>query len=106
MKRAVTLGPRSVSRPAGVRAWWAGIALSGALAAAGIAAASLPWARHLGLSALTLAIIFGIIAGNTFFSAIAPFSAAGVDFSRNTLLRAGVILYGFRITFSQLADVG
>ena len=106
MKRAVTLGPRSVSRPPGVRAWWAGIALSGALAAAGIAAASLPWARHLGLSALTLAIIFGIIAGNTFFSAIAPFSAAGVDFSRNTLLRAGVILYGFRITFSQLADVG
>jgi len=106
MKRAVTLAPRSVSRPPGVRAWWVGIALSGALAAAGIAAASLSWARNLGLSALTLAIVFGIIAGNTFFPAIAPFSAAGVDFSRNTLLRAGVILYGFRITFSQLADVG
>jgi uncharacterized integral membrane protein (TIGR00698 family) len=29
-----------------------------------------------------------------------------VDFSRNTLLRAGIILYGFRITFQQIADIG
>jgi uncharacterized integral membrane protein (TIGR00698 family) len=88
------------------RSWLAGIALTGALAAAGIFAAELPWARHLGLSALTLAIVFGIVASNTFFPRIAHATAEGVDFSKTTLLRTGVMLYGFRITFGQLADVG
>ncbi|HEX4583926.1 MAG TPA: YeiH family protein [Burkholderiaceae bacterium] len=106
MSHAATAAPRSAAGDPGNQSWWAGIALAGAVAAAAIAAAHLTWAHRLGLSALTLAIIFGIIAGNTFFPAIAPGTAAGVDFSRNTLLRAGVILYGFRITFGQLAEVG
>lgn len=87
-------------------AWWLGVALAGTLAAAGMAAAQLQWAQHLGLSALTLAIVFGIAAGNTFFPAIATRTVAGVDFSKNTLLRAGIVLYGFRITFQQIADIG
>lgn len=87
-------------------AWWFGIMLAGALAAAASAAAQLPWVQHMGLSALTLAIVFGIVAGNTFFKVIAPQTATGVDFSKNTLLRAGIILYGFRITFQQIAGVG
>jgi len=59
-----------------------------------------------GLSALTLAIVFGIVAGNTFFPRIAAQTAAGVDFSKSTLLRAGIILFGLRITFQQIAAVG
>ena len=86
--------------------WWLGCALVGAIAAAGVGAAQLPWARHLGLSALTLAIVLGMLAGNTVFPAIARHTATGVDFSRNTLLRAGVILYGLRITFQQIGHVG
>lgn len=86
--------------------WWAGLALVASLAAASIAAAQMPWAQHLGLSALTLGIVLGIIAGNTFFPFIGQSIAPGVDFSKNTLLRAGVVLYGFRITFAQLASVG
>jgi|SRR5882762_8900016 len=106
MNHAVMAAPRCASRHLGGRSWWPGIALAGAVAGAGIAAAQLPSAQHLSLSALTLAIIFGIVAGNTFFPAIAPATAAGVDFCKNTLLRAGIILYGFRITFGQLAEVG
>jgi uncharacterized integral membrane protein (TIGR00698 family) len=87
-------------------AWWLGCLLVGALSACGVVAAQTPWARHLGLSALTLAIVLGMIAGNTFFPAIARHTASGVDFSRNTLLRAGVVLYGLRITFQQIAHVG
>ncbi len=88
------------------RAWWLGIALAGAIAAAALAAARLPWIVHLGLSSLTLSIVIGIVAGNTFFKMIAPYTATGVDFSKSMLLRAGIILYGFRITFQQIAGVG
>lgn len=83
-----------------------GLLLSGAIAATGLLLAPAHWAQHAGLSALTLAIIGGILAGNTLFPAIAVRCSAGVDLSKSTLLRAGIILYGFRITFQQIAAVG
>jgi uncharacterized integral membrane protein (TIGR00698 family) len=106
MDQATTVALQSPPVGAKARSWVAGIALSGAVAGAGMAAASMPWARNLGLSALTLAIIFGMIAGNTIFPAIAPATESGVDFAKNKLLRAGIVLYGFRITFGQVAAVG
>ena len=96
-----TSAPKSASS-----AWWLGLGLAGALAAVGMTLAEQPWVQHVGLSALSLAVIFGMVAGNTFFPAIAPRVAAGVDFSRTTLLRAGIVLYGFRITFQQISSVG
>jgi uncharacterized integral membrane protein (TIGR00698 family) len=83
-----------------------GLLLAGAIAALALLAAQSPWAQHAGLSALTLAIIGGILAGNTLFPSIAIRCAAGVDLSKSSLLRAGIILYGFRITFQQIAAVG
>ena len=68
--------------------------------------ASLPAVQHTGLSSLTIAIVLGMALGNTVFPKIAHTCAPGVDFSRSTLLRLGVILYGFRITFLQIAGVG
>jgi len=88
------------------RAGWLGLALAGAIAAGGIVAARMPSVQHYGLSALTLAIVWGIVAGNTFFPAIAEHTAAGVDFSKSTLLRAGIVLFGLRITFQQIEAVG
>lgn len=88
------------------RGGWLGVTLAGAIAAGGMLAARLPVAQHYGLSALTLAIVCGIVAGNTFFPTIAGRTAAGVDFSRSTLLRAGIVLFGLRITFQQIAAVG
>lgn len=87
-------------------AWWLGILLVGALAFAALQAASLPGIQRWGLSALTLAIVFGMLVGNTVFSHFAVRTAAGVDFSKNILLRAAIVLYGFRITFQQIAGVG
>lgn len=92
--------------PLRTRAGWLGLALAGAIATAGILAAHLPVAQHYGVSALTLAIVCGIVAGNTFFPAIAEHTTAGVDFSKSTLLRAGIILFGLRITFQQIEAVG
>ncbi|MFZ6644304.1 YeiH family protein [Undibacterium sp. TJN25] len=80
--------------------------LAASIAWLGILAADHPLARQFGLSALSLAIIFGIFIGNSVFSRFAAQAANGVDFSKNTLLRAGIVLYGFRITFQQIAAVG
>jgi uncharacterized integral membrane protein (TIGR00698 family) len=63
-------------------------------------------AQRLGFSALTLTILLGIIAGNTFFPSIATHTASGVDFSKSRLLRIGIVLYGTRITFQQIAAIG
>lgn len=98
--------PQSPVHPLRTASGWLGLALSGLIAAGGIVASGTPWAQHLGLSALTLAIVFGIVAGNTFFPAIAARTATGVDFSKSTLLRTGIVLFGLRITFQQIAAVG
>jgi uncharacterized integral membrane protein (TIGR00698 family) len=71
-----------------------------------ISAAGMPAVQHLGLSALTLAIVFGMVAGNTFFPRVAARTASGVNFSKSTLLRLGIILFGLRITFRDIAAVG
>jgi uncharacterized integral membrane protein (TIGR00698 family) len=95
-----------VARTLKTPSWWLGLALSAALAALGISAAGMPAVRHYGLSALTLAIVLGIVAGNTFFPRVAARTAAGVDFSKSTLLRIGIVLFGLRITFQDIAAVG
>ena len=92
--------------PLRTRAGWLGLFLAGAIAVAGLIAAEAPLAQHYGLSALTLAIVFGMVAGNTFFPRIAAQTSGGVDFSKSTLLRAGIILFGLRITFQEIAAVG
>lgn len=84
----------------------AGLVLTALLAAAGTLLAQLPAVQQAGLSALTLAIVLGMVAGNTFFPALAVRCGAGVDFSKNMLLRAGIILFGFRITFQDIAHIG
>jgi uncharacterized integral membrane protein (TIGR00698 family) len=86
--------------------WWLGLGLSAALAVLAIAAAGLSAVQHFGVSALTLAIVLGIVAGNTFFPPVAERTASGVDFSKRTVLRIGIVLFGLRITFRDIAAVG
>jgi uncharacterized integral membrane protein (TIGR00698 family) len=76
------------------------------IAALAIWGAGIPAVQGLGISALTLAIVLGIALGNTVFPRLAPFSAEGIDFAKTRLLRLGIILYGFRITFQDIAHIG
>ena len=85
---------------------WPGLALAAAVAAGAMLAARLPALQALGMGALTLAIVFGIALGNSVFPAIAARSGAGVDYTKGMLLRAGIVLYGFRVTFQDIAGVG
>ena len=83
-----------------------GLVLAGAITAVAMWAGNIAWVENLGFGALTLAIIFGIILGNTIYPSIETPCAVGVHISKQKLLRLGIILYGFRLTFQQIADVG
>lgn len=83
-----------------------GLALSAVLAVAGIELGKIGWFPAHGLSALTIAIVLGMLVGNTFYSRIAAHSGAGVNFSKQTLLRAGVVLFGLRLTLQDIGHVG
>lgn len=83
-----------------------GVALSGALAAAGIALGRVTWLTDHGFSALTLAIVLGIVVGNTVYGRVAAVSGSGVSFSKQSLLRLGVVLYGLRLTVQDIGHVG
>lgn len=62
--------------------------------------------KLLGLSSLTLAILIGMVLGNTLYPKLAQPLAAGVTFSKAQILRLAIVLYGFKITISQVASVG
>jgi uncharacterized integral membrane protein (TIGR00698 family) len=76
------------------------------LAAVAIRLGTTGWLPAHGMTALTVAIVLGILLGNTVYPFIAASSGAGVIFSKQTLLRAGVILYGLRLTLHDIGQVG
>ncbi len=105
----VPSGGRHPHRPADLRVWIdriPGLVLAGALGLAALKLAEAGWLRAHGISALTVAIVLGMIVGNTVYRRFAQVAAGGVTFSTQWLLRAGIILYGLRLTFQNIADVG
>ncbi len=83
-----------------------GIGLSALLALAAMAASALAAAAGIEVSALTLAIVLGMLVGNLAAARIPAGCTPGIAFSQRMLLRAGVVLYGLRISFQQIAAVG
>ncbi len=98
---ATTLEP-----PRSTHAILPGLLLTATIAALSIWLGTLPWMQSHGISALTLAIGIGIVLGNSIYRRIAPRTATGVGFSKSTLLRAGIILYGLRLTLQDIGQVG
>ena len=83
-----------------------GLLLTAALAAAANWLAQQPLIAGLGLGSLTLAIMLGIVVGNSVCSPLSSHCDSGVALAKQKLLRLGIILFGFRITLQQIADVG
>jgi uncharacterized integral membrane protein (TIGR00698 family) len=69
-------------------------------------AAALPLFSKLQISALTLAIVAGMILGNTIGPKLLERISPGVRFSQQKLLRWGIVLYGLRLTLQDLARLG
>lgn len=66
--------------------------------------AQLPAISHAGISSLVVAIIAGILIGNSWHH---PASwTPGIQFAAKRVLRTAIILYGFRVTFQEIASVG
>ena len=62
--------------------------------------------RIIGLSSLTLAILFGMILGNTLYPNFSEQLSDGVNFAKGQILRLAIIFYGFKLTLTQVASVG
>lgn len=67
---------------------------------------SLSFCKTYQLSPLVICIVLGMLIGNLFHRSIPEGCQSGIRFSQQKLLRLGVILYGFFITFQQIAAVG
>ena len=66
----------------------------------------LGFCEKINLNSLTLAIIIGMVFGNLLMKFIPRKLRYGIKFSGKKILRLGIILYGFRITFQQIIQVG
>jgi uncharacterized integral membrane protein (TIGR00698 family) len=94
---------RSVPRPL---LWLPGLAASAVIGLVSILLGELPFLQTHGLSALIVAILLGIVLGNTVYPRVAAQCGPGVALSKQTLLRLGIMLYGFRLTFHDVGAVG
>lgn len=83
-----------------------GLALTLLISALAMVLAGQPWAQQWGLSALTLAIALGLLLGHTAYPALRGLAEPGVDWSKQKLLRLGIVLFGLRLSFQDIAAVG
>ena len=102
----MTTATRSFPLPAAPLRAAPGLLLAGAVAAAATAVARLPWLQANGISVLTLAIVIGLVAGNALPGPALAASADGLNLAKQRLLRAGIVLYGLRLTFQDIGHVG
>ena len=68
--------------------------------------ASLGPIKALGLSPLVIGIVIGIFYANTLHNQTPAEWQGGITFSAKKILRFAIVLYGFRITFQEIAAVG
>ncbi|MFK5881665.1 MAG: YeiH family protein [Sulfurospirillum sp.] len=62
--------------------------------------------KHLAISPLIIGIVLGIVYANTLRNKLPGEWVPGIIFSTKILLRAGIIFYGFRLTFQSIEAVG
>jgi len=67
---------------------------------------TLPAINSLGLSPLVIGILMGMLYANTLQHKTPIAWRAGITFTAKKILRFAIVLYGFRITFQQIAEVG
>lgn len=83
-----------------------GLLLTSAFALVAMHLGRLPWFQAHGLGALTIAIALGMLLGNTVYARFAAPTLPGVAFAKQRLLRLGIILFGLRLTFQDIGQVG
>ncbi len=64
------------------------------------------WIRTLNFSPLIVGIILGMLYANSLRNHLPETWVPGIKFCSKQLLRLGIILYGFRLTFQQVMEIG
>lgn len=83
-----------------------GLAVALALGLMALAATQMPQLAQWQLSALTVAIVLGMLLGNLARPGTLSPLRIGMHVSQRQLLRAGVVLYGLRLSFQDVAAIG
>ena len=83
-----------------------GVLFVGVFALIATLIAEVDFFRNLAISPLIIGIVLGIIYANTLKHKLPATWQKGIDFSTKYVLRFGIILYGFRLTFQNLQEVG
>lgn len=83
-----------------------GIIFVALVAASATYIADLGPVKALGISPLVVGIVIGIFYANTLHNHFPAEWESGIVFSGKKILRFAIVIYGFRITFQQIAEVG
>lgn len=68
--------------------------------------AEIPFVKSLSFSPLIVGIILGMLYANSLRNKLPETWVPGIKFCTKQILRAGIVLYGFRLTLTQVAAVG
>lgn len=68
--------------------------------------AEVPFVKSLSLSPLIVGIILGMLYANSLRNRLPETWVPGIKFCTKQILRAGIVLYGFRLTLNEVAAVG
>lgn len=83
-----------------------GVFLCACFALGALLMAQQSWMQQHGLSALSIAMLAGICLGNSLFRQHAAQFGKGIQFSRQELLRSGIVLYGLRLSLQDITHIG
>lgn len=83
-----------------------GILLIALFACAAFYIGDMSWVKALSLSPMVVGIILGMLYANSLRNNLPETWVPGIQFCSKRVLRFGIILYGFRLTFTDVAEVG
>lgn len=83
-----------------------GILLIALFSCAAFYIGDMPFIQKLSLSPLIIGIILGMLYANSLRNQLPETWVPGILFCSKQLLRLGIILYGFRLTFQNIIEVG
>lgn len=68
--------------------------------------ADFQWVKHLSFSPLIVGIVLGMIYANSLRNHLPKTWVPGIQFCTKKVLRTGIVLYGFKLTFQSVIDIG
>lgn len=83
-----------------------GILLIALFACAAFYIGEMPLMKELSISPMIIGIVLGMIYANSLRNNLPPTWVPGIVFCSKKILRLGIILYGFRLTLGDIAEVG